>query len=242
MRCILAAAGLAAGLALLPVRPAHALFGAGDVVFDPSNYAENVLQAARALEQIANQVQGLQNQVLMLENMAANLRSLDYSSLGAIETTLRDINGLMARAQGIAFQIGRTEQEFARLYPKEYATTVTTDDLARDARGRWKHSMDALRQTLLVQSQVVHNVDDDSGELASLLTQSQAAIGNLQALQANSQILALSAKQQLQTQELLAAQYRAEALERARTAAAQEQARAQLDRFLGDGNAYTPLH
>jgi conjugal transfer/entry exclusion protein len=36
------------------VTPAYALFGIGDIVFDPSNYAENVLSAARALEQINN--------------------------------------------------------------------------------------------------------------------------------------------------------------------------------------------
>src|SRR3546814_7618762 len=68
--------------------------------------------------------------------------------------------------------------------PKHYAATVTTDELARDARGRWEHSMDALRQTMLVQAQVVQNVEVDSGELARLVTQSQAAVGNLQALQA----------------------------------------------------------
>ena len=31
------------------------------VVYDPSNYAQNVLQAARALQQINNQVTSLQN-------------------------------------------------------------------------------------------------------------------------------------------------------------------------------------
>src|SRR3546814_10757062 len=88
--------------------------------------------------------------------------------------------------------------------PKHYAATVTTDELARDARGRWEHSMDALRQTMLVQAQVVQNVEVDSGELARLVTQSQAAVGNLQALQATNQLIALSTKQQLQTQEMVA--------------------------------------
>lgn len=241
MKRKLGAALLAVCLALSPIQPAHALFGAGDVVFDPSNYSQNVLQAARALQQINNQIQSLQNQVLMLQNMAKHLQRLDYSSLAAIQAALRSINALMARAEGIAFTIDHTEQEFARLYPKEYAATVTTDELARDARGRWEHSMDALRQTMLVQAQVVQNVEADTGELARLVTQSQAAVGSLQAQQATNQLVALSAKQQLQTQELVAAQYRAEALERARATAAQEQARAQFTRFLGQPQAYTPL-
>ncbi|WP_137392511.1 P-type conjugative transfer protein TrbJ [Rhodoligotrophos defluvii] len=242
MKRQLGAACLAVCFAFLPIQPARALFGAGDVVFDPSNYSQNVLQAARALQQITNQIRSLQNEVLMLQNMAKHLERLDYSSLHAIEMALRRVNLLMARAEGIAFEIDRTEQEFARLYPKDYAATVTTDELSRDARARWEHSMDALRQTMLVQAQVVQNVNADTGELARLVTASEAAIGSLQAQQATNQLVALSTKQQLQAQELVAAQYRAEALERARATAAQEQARAQFSRFLGDGQAYTPRH
>jgi len=36
------------------------------VVFDPNNYAQNVLTAARALQQINNQITSLQNQMQML--------------------------------------------------------------------------------------------------------------------------------------------------------------------------------
>src|SRR3546814_20261840 len=99
--------------------------------------------------------------------------------------------------------------------------------------------MDALRLTMLVQAEVVQNVETDSGELARLLAESQAAIGSLQAQQATNQLMALSTKQQLQTQELVAAQYRAQALERARTTAAQEQARAPFDRSPGPRTAHT---
>jgi P-type conjugative transfer protein TrbJ len=46
------------------------------VVYDPSNYAQNVLQAARALQQINNQATSLQNQTRMLLNQARNLTNL----------------------------------------------------------------------------------------------------------------------------------------------------------------------
>src|SRR3546814_20880343 len=88
----------------------------------------------------------------MLQNMAQNLQRLDYSSLGPIVTALRNINLLMARAQGIAFQVDSTEREFARLYPTHYAATVTTDEPDRDARGRWETSMDQPTQTLPLRS------------------------------------------------------------------------------------------
>ena len=48
----------AAMLLLLSVTPSRAQL----VVFDPNNYAQNVLTAARELQQINNQILSLQNQ------------------------------------------------------------------------------------------------------------------------------------------------------------------------------------
>jgi P-type conjugative transfer protein TrbJ len=221
----------------LGTAPARAI-----VVFDPSNYAENVLQAARALEQINNQIKSLQNEVRMLEDMAKHLEKLDFSSLPAIESALKDINQLMAKAKGIAFDVKATESAFKRLFPERYASTVTSSDLGRGALERWSEAMKALEHTMTVQAQVVANVAADGSTLSRLVNESQAAIGSLQAQQASNQLVALTAKQQLQIQELMAAQYRAEALEQARQAQAQEQARAQFKRFLGDGQVYTPAN
>lgn len=61
-----APAVLAVPLALSPIvtTPAYAI-----IVFDPSNYAQNVLQAARALQQINQQITSLQNEAQMLINV-----------------------------------------------------------------------------------------------------------------------------------------------------------------------------
>ena len=209
------------------------------VVFDPSNFAENVLQAARSLEQINNQIKSLQNEVVMLENMAKHLEKLGFSALPDLETTLKEINQLMSKAKGIAFDVKATEGAFKRLFPEKYASTVTSSELGQGALERWSEAMKALEHTMSVQAQVVANVEADATTLSRLVTESQAAIGSLQAQQASNQLIALSAKQQLQTQELMAAQYRAEAVERARQAQGQEQARAQFKRFIGDGQIYT---
>ena len=60
----------------------------------------------------------------------------------------------------------------------------------------------------------------------------------LEAQQAAGQLLAFSAKQQMQIQQLMAAQYRAEAQEAARKAQAEEAARIATQKFLGDSDAY----
>jgi P-type conjugative transfer protein TrbJ len=192
------------------------------------------------VQQINNQVQSLQNEAVMLDNMAKNLQHLDISSLNQITSALSQVSSLMDQAQGIAFNVSATEAAFARTYPQQYAAAVTTNQLVADAHQRWQDSMDAFQQTLVVQAQVARNVEDDSGTLSGLVEASQGSAGALEAQQATNQLLALSIKQQLQVQSLMAAQYRADALDRARNAESEEQARAEFNRFLGQSNAYTP--
>ena len=59
------------------------------IVFDPNNYAQNVLTAARALQQINNQIVSLQNQAQMLINQAKNLATLPFSSLLQLEQSIQ---------------------------------------------------------------------------------------------------------------------------------------------------------
>lgn len=207
-------------------------------VFDASNYVENVLQAARLLQQINNQVQSLQNQVVMLENMAKNLTNLNFSQLDSMVSSLTQISSLMNQAQGIGFNVTAAETSFAQLFPQQYAPSVSTTQLVADARQRWENAMSAFGQTMAVQAQVAQNVQADTATLSSLVNASQGAVGNLQAQQAVAQLVALSVKQQLQAQSLMTAQYRATAFEQARHAEAEEEAQIAFTRFLGNSVAY----
>jgi type IV secretion system protein TrbJ len=228
--------GVIAVLFAALARPAAAQWA----VIDASNLIQNTMTAARALEQINNQVQQLQNQVVMLANEARNLTSLNYSSLDQLNSTMGQISALMDQARGIAFNVTATQNAFAQQYPQAYSASVTNDQLMADAHQRWQNSMNAFQQTMTVQSQVATNVEADTGTLSTLVNTSQGAVGGLQAQQATNQLLALSIKQQLQIQSLMAAQDRAQALEAARNAESEEQARAVFQRFIGNGHAYTP--
>ena len=219
----------------LSVPPAQAQWA----VFDASNFAENMLTAARALEQINNQIQSLQNEAVMLENMARNLQSLDVNSLGRMTAALSQINGLMTQGNGIAFTVSATNTAFAQQFPSSYGSTLTTSQTLSDARTRWQSAMSAYSQTMQIQAQVDQNVQADAGTLSDLVTASQGAVGSLQAQQAANQLIALSAKQQMQIQTLMAAQYRAEALDQARKAQSEAAAQAMTTQFLGSGTAYT---
>src|SRR5690606_39604251 len=101
---------------------------------------------------------------------------------------------------------------------------------AAAARQRWQDVMRAFHQSMRVQAQIVGNVRADKELLQELVTASQGAGGALAASQAANQLLALSAKQQMQLQTLLAAHYRAAAEDAARRAQAEEAARAMTRR------------
>ena len=49
------------------------------IVFDPTNFSQNFLTAARELQQINNQIVSLQNEAQMLLNQARNLASLPFT-------------------------------------------------------------------------------------------------------------------------------------------------------------------
>lgn len=69
---------------------------------------------------------------------------------------------------------------------------------------------------------------------------SQGAEGSLQAQQATNQLLALAAKQQFQLQQMMASQFRNDAVEQARRMQESREAQAVAKRFIGDGKARTP--
>jgi len=233
----LAAAG---ALALGVVQPAHALFGIGDIVFDPSNLAQNIMTAANTLEQINNQIKQLQNQAQSLMNQAKNLTGLDFSALAELRATLSATNLLIQQAQGLAFNVSQMEPEFRRLYPDSYSAAVSGTQMALDARARWSHSLEALRTATKVQAQAVQNFAADERTLTDLVNRSQSAVGALQAMQATNQLLALQSRQSMQAQQLQITQDRATALEQARQVAVQERAREVRRRFQGQGTPYTP--
>ena len=219
----------------LPAAPAEAI-----LVFDPSNYSQNILTAARTLQQINNQIQMLQNQAKSLINQAKNLSRISFPELAAITTTLQQIDTLMGQAQGIEFKIADLDKQFKSFFPTSFNAALTNDQHVIDAKARMDTAMAAFRETMGIQAQVVENVQADAETLNSIIAKSQNAEGALQASQATNQLLALSAKQQFQIQNLMAAQYRAQAVEEARRAQAEIDAHAATTKFLGSGSAYTP--
>ncbi|MBA7686185.1 hypothetical protein ES703_94626 [subsurface metagenome] len=228
-----AAAGVVALAVLVGPNPAFTQL----VVFDPNNYAQNVLTAARALQQINNQIASLQNQAQMLVNQTRNLASLPYSSLQQLELSIQRTQQLLAQAQRISFDIQQIDRAFSATYAPA-SPDATDQALIANAQVRWQNSVASFQDAMRVQATVVGNLDTNRAQMAALVGASQGATGALQASQAGNQLLALQA-QQLATA-TVAAQGRAQNLESAQRTAAQDQGREQLRRFLTQSRGYQP--
>ncbi|MGI9377346.1 MAG: P-type conjugative transfer protein TrbJ [Tsuneonella suprasediminis] len=211
--------------------PAYAQFGG--IVYDPSNYAQNVLTAARSLQQINNQIQQIQNQAISLLNEARNLTSLPFSSLATLQQQVQRTQQLLGQAQRIAYDVQNIQQAFN----SRYTGTALTGDHAQmvaNANARWEDSVGAFEDALKVQAGAVGNIESARTSMDRLVTASQSATGALQAAQAGNQLLALQSQQLADLTATVAAQGRAQALESARQAAEEAEGRERFRRFMGN--------
>ena len=113
---------LLAGAALLSLAAAILPARAQWIVYDPTNFSQNVLTAARELQQVNNEIQSLENQATSLINQAKNLASLPYSSLAQLQQSITRTEQLLAQAQGIAYSVTTINQAFTQAYPQTYSS------------------------------------------------------------------------------------------------------------------------
>ncbi|EJN03476.1 P-type conjugative transfer protein TrbJ [Phyllobacterium sp. YR531] len=238
-RAAFAAAILAAPLSISPVLipPASAQW----IVYDPTNYAQNLLSATRALQQINNQITSLQNEATMLINQARNLTSLPFSSLQQLQQSVQRTQQLLGEAQRIAYNVQNIDQAFRTNYSAGSASMSASDQqLVAQAKERWNNTVSGLQDAMRVQAGVVGNIDTNRTQTSALVGQSQGATGALQAAQAGNQLLALQAQQLADLTAVVSANGRAQALAEAERSAAAEQGREQRRRFLTPGAGYQP--
>ena len=229
---------IAAGATALALTVAGVPANAQMTVFDPSNYSQNVLTAARTLQQVNNGIQSLQNEAMSLINQARNLASLPFSALAELQQSIGQTQRLLVQAQRIAYDVTAIDQAFTRTYPGNYGSSTSSQQLIMDAQTRWQNSLAGFQDALRVQAGVVQNLDRTRAAIGNLVSSSQSATGALQASQSGNQLIALQTNQLADLTAVMASSARAQSLESARAAASQAQAREQMERFLNYGPGY----
>lgn len=225
---------LAAVLILTPVAAGtlapSAAAQVGGIVHDPRNYAQNILTAARTLEQINNQISMLQNQATSLVNEARNLEGLPVSTLQELQGGVERTKALLGEAQRVAYDVTSIQSAFDKRY-KGGALTGSQAAMVAGAEARWNDSVAAFQDAMKVQAGVVGNMDGTRRSVTTLVTASQSATGALQAAQVGNQLLALQSQQLGDLAAAIAAQGRAQMLDAARSAAAEAEGRERFRRF-----------
>ena len=96
------------------------------------------------------------------------------STLTQLQSSIAQTQSLLGQAQNIAFNVQRIEQAYSTSYGSA-AGTGSTSAMVANAQTRWQNSVGAFEDSLKVQAGVVGNIPTNSSAMTSLVTASQSA-------------------------------------------------------------------
>jgi len=207
---LLTSAALAAALA---ASPAHAQ----RIVYDPTNYAQNLLQAARALEQIRNQVRQIEQATAMLSQNPLQLSP-------ELSQSIQEARSLFESAQGIAFDIDTLGNDLRTLYPDTWEE-FDLEGVLGQSDAWMRESRASLTRAMEAEARAARSIEQSRGRIDRALQSSSGAEGQTGAIQAGNQLLGIQASQLAEIHALLIAQGRALETERMERLAREERAR-----------------
>ena len=208
-RSLLVSASIAATLAASPAQ-------AQRIVYDPTNYAQNVLSAARALEQIRNQIR-------QIEQAAAMLRQNPLQLSPELTQSIGEARALFETAQGIAFDVESLGDDLRTLYPETWEEFDLDQVLRRS--DRWlEESRASLEVAMRAEANASASAERSRSTIGRALQASGEAVGQTGAAQAGNQLLGVMAAQLAELQTLIAVQGRALQTERMERLAREERA------------------
>jgi len=210
--------------ALVPPSPVRAI-----PVFDPANFAQNLVSAIESVDQALTQVQQYQNQLKQYEEIVRNgvapavytwdrivsiqnkLKTI-ANSLRDYRHWLRDLDDYLKRFADLDYY------RSARCYgsnlscPKSEWDRILrqSSDLSGLASESRKKALDQLMHLLESSND---DLTKESKNLDKLQRQAQAADGHMKALQAGNQLASAEVQQLMQMRIIMVAQYRAFAVQ-----------------------------
>jgi type IV secretion system protein TrbJ len=167
--------------------PALALFGVGDVVFDPTMYASQLQQLQQETATVTNLAQQLQYAI-------KNTTGGGAGAWQSNENLLTNLGNLINEQEGLSYSIQGLTQQFQQLYPGFNATSTAG---VQSPQTTVETTLDTLNGALASAQMQAQNFQAEQAQLQSLEFKNQTAIGNLQAAQVSNEI-ALAQVQQIQ--------------------------------------------
>ena len=221
------------------VTPAYALFGAGDVVFDPAALAQQITHYVIMCNQYATQSQQYVRQIQQLQNEYQHLKNLNFK---ADLSGLNDMRQLMNAATGLSNDFARMQSQFEQQYP-DFGSykTQNSQSYAQQAIGWNKLNRQNALDILKTGAKLQESIYRDQDTMRYLSDRSDAASGTKDILQIMNQLLILQTKQLMQLEQLLTQTAKADAAylaeKASRDAAESTRYRQQTDTWNNTNNA-----
>lgn len=185
-------------------------------VIDPTNLVQNVLTAARALEQVNNQIRQIEQQTMMLARNPLQLSP-------EISQSITEARALFDAANGLAFEVSGLTDRIRTLYPETYSA-FRLDQVGARSEQWLSEARASLEHAMLVEARAASAIVDMRGRIDRAMSASLGAEGQTSAVQAGNQLLGVNAAQLAEIHVLLAAQGRALTVERMERVAREERA------------------
>lgn len=199
-----AATALVLCCSAVAVAPAPAQ--AQQVVFDPSNHVQAVLQAQRALQSVNNQLRQLENEVKMLS-------ALDMQMAPELNRSIASARGLFEQASAVRYNLGAIAREVKALYPDDFRE-MRLDAVLTQSDAWMAESRASLESLMTQQARAADGLGATQAHVNRALEASGGAEGQTSAIQATNQMLGVLSAQLADLQALQIAQSRALASQR----------------------------
>jgi len=164
-------------------------------VFDPSNFARNVLHYARRLEQMDLQRQQLEQQI-------AAMRKLPNPPWRDITQTVAQLNALMADGRALSYQLANLDEQFRATFPVDQSFRDWPAERRAQAQ-RTVATMGAVLSGARAQAQVFN---DGLGRIAQIKSQVGTVQGHEAALELQNSATVFTAEELMLLRQALMAQ------------------------------------
>ena len=182
---------LVCALTLIVAAPAFAQLA----VFDPANFGQNVLTAARSLQsnmnqaaEIANQVQQLGQQIMMVSNQGRNLQALPDSLLQNYQSSFGQLLQQTSQINGLMGNLGTLQSQYQQQYPSWANSSLQMGQLNTLEQAWRTQDASNYRSALASGATILQQLPTSQADIARLGQDSQNAPGALSAIQAGNNL------------------------------------------------------
>jgi len=157
---------------------------------------------ANQTRQLANDSQKIENQIRQIDYMYKNLKRLNLLMQDPNLSTVQKINQMCYATQGLGYGMTNVNQnydEFIKNRDQPLAGTIL-EKKQRKMLFQVKQNND---QAMDIQQECIENIEMDIADVNAALDRSRNAVGMMETLQVNNELLAQQIKQSMRLQQLM---------------------------------------